>query len=134
MAIEGFRVLFREQGILSFFHAGKMTTHREKIPHFRCGYFQPCVCAFVWARRAGFQSAHSDFRSNLDDVTSRGKIPCFCCGYCRLMCVCDATRQESCENSAFSLRLFLACVCVCVCVCVYVCVYVCAATRDATVV
>ena len=21
-----------------------MTTHREKIPRFRCGYFQPCVC------------------------------------------------------------------------------------------
>ena len=48
-----FRVLFRERGILSFFHAGKMTTHREKIPRFRCGYFRPC--AFVWAGQAGFQ-------------------------------------------------------------------------------
>ena len=48
-----FRVLFRERGILSFFHAGKMTTHRAKIPRFRCGYFRPC--AFVWAGRAGFQ-------------------------------------------------------------------------------
>ena len=34
-----FRVLFRERGILSFFHAGKMTTYHVKIPHFRCGYF-----------------------------------------------------------------------------------------------
>ena len=62
------------------------------------------------------------FPFELDDATSRGKIPRFCCGYFRLMCVCDATRQESCENSAFSLRLFPACVCVCVCVCV--CMYV----------
>ena len=35
-----FRVLFRERGILSFFHAGKMTTYRAKIPRFRCGYFR----------------------------------------------------------------------------------------------
>ena len=35
-----FRVLFRERGILSFFHAGKMTTYRVKIPRFRCGYFR----------------------------------------------------------------------------------------------
>ena len=38
-----FRVLFRERGILSFFHVGKMTTHRAKIPRFCCGYFRPCV-------------------------------------------------------------------------------------------
>ena len=41
--LEPFRVLFRERGILSFFHAGKMTTHRAKIPRFCCGYFRPCV-------------------------------------------------------------------------------------------
>ena len=50
-----FRVLFRERGILSFFHAGKMTTHHVKIPRFRCGYLRPRVpCLFVWAGRAGF--------------------------------------------------------------------------------
>ena len=38
-------------------------------------------------------------------------------------------RQELCENSAFLLQLFPACVCVYM----YVCVYVCAATRNATV-
>ena len=43
LATFGFRVLFRERGILSIFHAGKMTTHRAKIPRFRCSYFQPCV-------------------------------------------------------------------------------------------
>ena len=30
-----------------------MTTHRAKIPRFRCGYFRHC--AFVWAGWAGFQ-------------------------------------------------------------------------------
>ena len=49
-----------------------------------------------------------------------GRFRIFCCGYCQLMCVCDAMRQESCENSAFLLQLFLACVCVCMCVCIYV--------------
>ena len=47
---EGFRVLFRERGILLFFHAGKMTTYRVKIPRFRCGYFRlVCVCVCVCA-------------------------------------------------------------------------------------
>ena len=55
------------------------------------------------------------------DCDNRVKIPRFCCGYFRLMC---ATRQESCENSAFSLRLFPACVCVSVYVCICVCVSV----------
>ena len=35
-----FRVLFRERGILLFFHVGKMTTYRAKILRFRCGYFR----------------------------------------------------------------------------------------------
>ena len=35
---------------------------------------------------------------------SHVKIPCFHCGYFQLMCLC-VTRQESCENSVFSLRL-----------------------------
>ena len=136
-----FQVLFREQGILSFFHAGKMTTHRVKIPCFHCGYFQPRVpCLFVWAGRASFyfilfwRSAESCailhvkilcFRCGYFQLmcacvcaTMHVKILHFRCSYSRLMCVCVcvcATQQESCENSAFLLQLFPANVCVCVC-------------------
>ena len=64
---------------MSFFHAGKMTTDRVKIPRFRCGYFRlvcvyVCVCACVYVCAA---TQHS-----------RVKISCFHCGYFRLMCVC----------------------------------------------
>ena len=98
-----------------------MTTHHEKIPRFRCGYFRPCVCVPLFGPGGPVFKCAQLFPFELDDATSRGKIPCFCCGYFWLMCVCNATRQESCENSAFSLRLFPACMCVCVCVCVCMC-------------
>ena len=112
-----------------------MTTYYAKILRFRCGYFWlwPCVlCAFAWARRAGFQSVQesckiprvccSYFRTWYVLRDNRVKIPCFCCGYFQLMCV---MWQELCENSMFSLRLFLAYICVCLCMCVFVCVCVC---------
>ena len=114
-----FRVLFRERGILSFFHAGKMTTHREKIPRFCCGYFRPCVCVPLFGPgRPVFKCAQL-FPFELDDATSRGKIPRFCCGYFRLVCVCVCmyvlrrAMRQSCENSVLSLRLFPAYVCIC---------------------
>ena len=79
-----FQVLFREQGILSFFHAGKMTTHHAKIPHFCCSYFRPC--AFTRAGQAGFQHCAGD--------RSRVNIPRFRCSYSQLVCVClDRIRQ-----------------------------------------
>ena len=60
---------------------------RVKILHFCCGYsWLMCVCV-----------RHD---------RSRVKIPHFCCGYFRLMCACVC--YIACENSAFSLQLFLA--------------------------
>ena len=100
------------------------------------------LCAFVWAGRAGFQSAQESceiprvccgyFRTWYVLHDNCVKIPRFCCSYFQLMCV---TQQESCENSAFSLRLFPACMCVCLCMCVFVCVCVCvcAVTRHSRV-
>ena len=131
-----FRVLFREWGILSFFHAGKMTTHREKIPRFRCGYFRPCVCvplfrpgglvfkvhAVISVRTWMMQQVMGKFRVFVAAIAglcvcatrrdrSRVKIPHFCCGSFRLVCVCmyvlRCAMQQSCENSVLSLRLFL---------------------------
>ena len=109
-----FQVLFRERGILSFFHAGKMTTHREKIPRFRCGYFRPC--AFVWAGWAGFQCDVWLFpecvlslnRASFWCERCHVKIPHFRRGYFRTVCVCCV--RQWCENSTFALWLFPACV------------------------
>ena len=125
-----------------------MTTHCEKIPRFRCGYFRPCVCvplfgpggpvfkvcAVISVRTWMMQQVVGKFRVFVVAIAglcvcatrrdrSRVKIPHFCCGYFRLVCVCvcmcvcmyvlrRATRQ-SCENSVLSLRLFPAFVCVC---------------------
>ena len=56
-----------------------------KIPCFHCGYFWlVCVCVCIYV--------------------------CLCVCVCVCMC-CDTT--QSCENSVFSLRLFLAYVSVC---------------------
>ena len=132
-----FWVLFREWGILLFFHAGKMTTHCVKIPRFHCSYFRPCVpCLFVWARQAGFYfilyfnvpQSHAQFRMwKFCVFVAAISGVCVCYDACEnsafslqlfpayvCVCVC-AMRQESCENSAFLLQLFPANVCVCVC-------------------
>ena len=107
---------------MSFFHAGKMTTHREKIPRFRCGYFRPCVCVplfgpgglvfkvhtVISVRTWMMQQVMGKFRVFVAAIAglcvcatqcdrSRVKIPHFRCGYFRLVCVC-----------------------VCMCVCIYV--------------
>ena len=84
-----------------------------------------CVCAFVWARWAGFQSVHGYFRQTWMMQQVMGKFCIFVAAISGWCVRCDAT-GESCENSAFLLRLFPACVCV------YVCVYVCTATCNAT--
>ena len=88
-----------------------------------------CVCAFVWARRAGFQSAHGYFHSNLDDATSCGKIPHF---LLRLLPAYVCVRRNA-TGVVWKFRIFVAAISG-LCVCVYVCVYICATTRDATVV
>ena len=109
-----------------------MTTHREKIPRFRCGYFRPCVCVplfgpggpvfkvrmVISVQTWMMQQVMGKFRVFVAAIAglcvcatrrdrSRVKIPHFRCGYFQLVCVC---------------------------VCVYVCVYICAVTRDTTVV
>ena len=66
---------------MSFFHAGKMTTHHVKILRFHCSYFRlvcvyVCVCACVYVCAA---TRHS-----------RVKISCFHCSYFQHMCVCAA--------------------------------------------
>ena len=111
---------------MSFFHAGKMTTHREKIPRFCCSYFRPYVCVplfgpggpvfkvrmVISARTWMMQQVVGKFRVFVAAIAglcvcatrrdrSRVKIPHFRCGYFRLVCVC-------------------VCVCVCMCVCMYV--------------
>ena len=99
-----FRVLFRERGILLFFHAGKMTTHRAKIPRFHCSYFQPCVPVlghrpvFNIVRETG-SCEHSTFSLRLFPA-----CVCFC-----LDRIGHYFRRDACENYAFLLRLFPDC-------------------------
>ena len=97
-----------------------MTTHREKIPRFRCGYFWPCVCVCLCLGQVGwFSKCAWLFPSNLDDATSHGKIPHFCCGYFRLMCATQRDRRVMWKFRIFVVAISGLCVCVCVCVCMY---------------
>ena len=124
-----FWVLFREWGILSFFHAGKMTTHCEKIPHFHCGYFRPCVCVPLFEPGGPVFKVHMVISIRtwmMQQVVGR-----FCIFVVAIasLCVCVTRHDRSCVKILhFHCSYFWL-----MCVCVYVCVYVCAATHDATV-
>ena len=113
LGAQWFRVLFREQGILSFFHAGKITTHHEKILRFHCSYFRPCVCVPLFGPGGPIFKVHTVISIQtwmMQQVVGRFhifvaaiaglcvcamqlnrshvKIPHFRCGYFQLVCVC----------------------------------------------
>ena len=121
---ERFWVLFRERGILSFFHAGKITTHREKILHFRCGYFRPCVCVPLFGPGGPVFKVRmviSVWTWMMQQVV--GKFCVFVAAIAGL-CVCATWRDRSCVKILHFRCGYFWLVCVCVCVCMCVCMYV----------
>ena len=115
-----FRVLFREQGILLFFHVGKMTTHRVRIPRFCCGYFRPrvCVCVLLFGP---VRARPFFFNSNVDWSCENSRFllqlfPDCCASVWHVLTLRDKSRVKIPRFRCGYFRTVYVCVCVCVCV------------------
>ena len=96
-----------------------MTTHREKILHFRCSYFRPCVCVPLFGPGGLVFKVHMVISIRtwmMQQVVGR-----FCIFVVAIasLCVCVMRCDRSCVKIPhFRCSYFwLVCVCVCACVC-----------------
>ena len=113
-----YQVLFRERGILSFFHAGKMTTHHGKIPHFCCSYFWPCVCVPLFGPGGPVFKVHMVIsvwtwicnKSWENSVFLLWLLPAY-------VCVQRDVTGVMWKFCIFVVAISGLCVCICVCVC-----------------
>ena len=92
-----------------------MTTHCEKIPHFCCGYFWPCVCVPLFGPGGPVFKVRMVISVQtwmMQQVVGRFRV--FVVAIAGL-CVCATRRNRSCVKILHFRCSYFRLVCVCVC-------------------